>query len=245
MSEKTTAVTVQEPQALAHIDPAQVVNQVKVIHQVMRDAMQEGTHFGVIPGCGSKPSLLKAGAEKICFTFRLAPEYEVSERELEAGHREYQVTATLRHLESGKMVSHGVGLCSTEESKYCTRKNIADTYNTVLKMAKKRAYVDAVISATACSDIFTQDIEDISQNQKASGEKPAADPIMLAEKIPDDYRANKAKYNADGYFCRKNANSGKWEWWGPPTATVTPPAQPTTPDLPFDDEQPPIEVYDQ
>lgn len=38
--------------------------------------------------------------------------------------------------------------------------DIADTYNTVLKMAKKRAYVDAVITATGCSDMFTQDVED-------------------------------------------------------------------------------------
>ena len=39
--------------------------------------------------------------------------------------------------------------------------DIADVYNTVLKMAKKRAYVDGILSATAASDIFTQDIEDL------------------------------------------------------------------------------------
>jgi hypothetical protein len=38
--------------------------------------------------------------------------------------------------------------------------NPADHYNTVLKMAKKRAFVDATITATAASDIFTQDIGD-------------------------------------------------------------------------------------
>ena len=39
--------------------------------------------------------------------------------------------------------------------------NPADYYNTVMKMAKKRAHVDAVLTATAASDIFTQDIEDL------------------------------------------------------------------------------------
>jgi hypothetical protein len=39
--------------------------------------------------------------------------------------------------------------------------DIADQYNTVLKMARKRAYIDAVKSAFAVSDIFTQDIEDL------------------------------------------------------------------------------------
>jgi hypothetical protein len=38
--------------------------------------------------------------------------------------------------------------------------DIADTYNTVIKMSKKRAYVDATITACAASDIFSQDAED-------------------------------------------------------------------------------------
>ncbi|MGE5796179.1 MAG: hypothetical protein ACM34N_05305 [Ignavibacteria bacterium] len=38
--------------------------------------------------------------------------------------------------------------------------DIADCYNTVLKMAKKRADVCAVIAATGCSDIYNQDLDD-------------------------------------------------------------------------------------
>ena len=41
--------------------------------------------------------------------------------------------------------------------------NPADYYNTVLKMAKKRAHVDAILTATAASDIFTQDVEDMTE----------------------------------------------------------------------------------
>ncbi len=47
------------------------------------------------------------------------------------------------------------------ERKEQVRTNPADVANTILKMAKKRAQVDAVITATAASDIFTQDIEDL------------------------------------------------------------------------------------
>jgi hypothetical protein len=43
--------------------------------------------------------------------------------------------------------------------------------NTILKMAKKRALVDATLSATRSSGIFTQDMEDISDRQP---ERPAA-----------------------------------------------------------------------
>lgn len=39
--------------------------------------------------------------------------------------------------------------------------DLADQYNTVLKMAKKRAHIDAMLTATAASDIFTQDLEDL------------------------------------------------------------------------------------
>ena len=40
--------------------------------------------------------------------------------------------------------------------------DIADLYNTVLKMAEKRALVNAVKRSTAASDIFTQDTEDLA-----------------------------------------------------------------------------------
>jgi len=39
--------------------------------------------------------------------------------------------------------------------------DIADVENTVLKMSQKRAYVAATLLATGCSDIFTQDVEDM------------------------------------------------------------------------------------
>ena len=52
--------------------------------------------------------------------------------------------------------------------------DIADTYNTVLKMAKKRAFVDATLTTTAASDIFTQDVEDMDVG--AGHPEPAARP---------------------------------------------------------------------
>lgn len=40
--------------------------------------------------------------------------------------------------------------------------NIADVFNTALKMADKRALIAAVLNGTAASDVFTQDVEDQS-----------------------------------------------------------------------------------
>jgi len=59
--------------------------------------------------------------------------------------------------------------------------NPADYWNTVLKMAKKRAHVDAILTATAASDIFTQDVEDmpevIPQTKSETKKEPEKEPI--------------------------------------------------------------------
>lgn len=193
-----------------------IKHQIQVIQEVMRDAMVKDTHYGVIPGCGDKPTLLKPGAEKLCLTFRLAPTYTVIKTDLPNGHREYEVRCTLTHIPTQSVYGEGVGTCSTMESKYHYRQaervcpncgkatiikgraefgggwlcfgkkggcgskfgdfdetimgqvagrvdnpDLADVYNTVLKMSKKRAHVDAVLTATAASDIFAQDLEDL------------------------------------------------------------------------------------
>lgn len=58
--------------------------------------------------------------------------------------------------------------------------NPADYYNTCLKMAKKRALVDATLTTTAASDIFTQDIED-NPDLYRRGPVPVAEPSDEAQ----------------------------------------------------------------
>ena len=69
---------------------------------------------------------------------------------------------------------------------------LPDTYNTVVKMAKKRALVDAVLTATAASDIFTQDLESptaesaVDSEPPPSAEKPTAAQWKRMEKLLAD-----------------------------------------------------------
>lgn len=49
--------------------------------------------------------------------------------------------------------------------------DLLDQVNTVLKMAKKRALVDAAIALARCSDIFTQDLEDHVQDAEVEQPK--------------------------------------------------------------------------
>lgn len=60
-------------------------------------------------------------------------------------------------------------------------------HNTVLKMAKKRSFVDATITATAASDIFTQDIGDDEENGQEPPQKAATGfHEALHKEKPDD-----------------------------------------------------------
>lgn len=158
-----------------------VRSQVNQIQYLMQDVLQKGTHYDTIKGCGDRPVLLQPGAEKIALMFRFVPKYDITKEDLGDNHREYDVTCNLLN-EEGSIVGVGMGLCSTMEKKYRYRKDwqtkatvenedIADLWNTVLKMAKKRAFVDAVRSTTAASDIFTQDIEEAPMQPQPTHEQ--------------------------------------------------------------------------
>lgn len=111
------AVAIREAEPLAAWNPHQVVAQVQLVQRVMKEVMKDGEHFGVIPGT-QKPTLLQPGAQKLCMTFRLAPEYNVTQTDLPGGHREYRTDTILRSITSGVIVGSGVGVCSTMETKY-------------------------------------------------------------------------------------------------------------------------------
>jgi hypothetical protein len=59
--------------------------------------------------------------------------------------------------------------------------DIADVKNTILKMAKKRAKIDATLAATRSSGIFTQDVEDMNL---APPEEPPAPTTQTPEQQP-------------------------------------------------------------
>jgi len=63
--------------------------------------------------------------------------------------------------------------------------NPADYYNTVLKMAKKRAHVDAILTATAASDIFTQDVEDMPEVIPQAAPKKATEATPAPPDVPE------------------------------------------------------------
>lgn len=96
---------------------------VNLIQEVMKSVMKEGVHYGTIPGT-PKPTLYKAGAEKICSTFRIA--IEPIPDDLSAPDEcRYRVTARAVS-QSGTYLGSGVGECSSSEEKYRWRAPVCE-----------------------------------------------------------------------------------------------------------------------
>lgn len=214
--EQSIAVAVREREGYRLMTTVQEIQaRADLIDACKAQAMKPGVHYGIIPGTGSKPTLLKPGAEKLDVLFQLRPEFTDSEEREPDGHLTITSYCTLVHIPTGDaLVKDASGSCSTHESKYAWRKgertcpecgqpailkskhdpewfcwnkrggcgskfdimdprivnqvtgripnpDLPDQWNTVRKMSQKRAHIAATLAATAASDVFTQDLEDM------------------------------------------------------------------------------------
>ena len=158
-----------------------------------------GVDYGIIPHC-NKPSLLKSGAEKILNYMGLIARTEIVNRveDYNIGFFSYEAKVYLIDY-NGVVKGEGVGITNTREGKYA-KSNGYSVQNVVLKMAKKRALVDAVLNVGNLSARFTQDVEDMNiepsnvggknleeLKPKASASKPATKKqITFLEKLMNE-----------------------------------------------------------
>jgi len=110
--------------AAGRMSVAEVTQHAIAVQEVMRAVMKEGEHYGKIPGT-DKPTLYKAGAEKLCMTFRIADEYRTEDLST-ADVIRYRVTCIGRHQVTGVELGSGMGEGSTGEEKYRWRKAVCD-----------------------------------------------------------------------------------------------------------------------
>jgi hypothetical protein len=129
------------------------------LQEFIKFMMVPNVDFGFVPGC-PKPMLFKSGAEKLCDIYGLTKQIEVVRRveDWDKGVFHYEVKATLINKRTGCIESEGVGSCNSREKKFAKLDPFSNV-NSILKMAKKRAIVDATLAATRTSGIFSQDIE--------------------------------------------------------------------------------------
>ncbi len=170
--------------------PGEAVVMMKTIDKYIKDAMVENVDYGVIPGTGNKPTLLKPGAEKLCALFALSATVELVEEiqdhfrewEFEVWNKKekkyetkkatgwffYRYRATLTQRGTGTVMATAEGSCSSQE-----RGKERQPANAVMKMAQKRAIVGATLQATWSSGRFTQDMEEM-QTGGGGGKKKSA-----------------------------------------------------------------------
>ena len=117
--------------------------------------MKEKEDYFVILG---KKSLAKGGAEKLAAGFKLTARFEIDKETQEIFKSISGLIAYRCKLynSNGEFKGEGGGADTLVRNQ--------NDPNKTIKMAHKRAYVDAVIRTTGLSDIFTQDLEDMQQS---------------------------------------------------------------------------------
>lgn len=122
------------------------------------------------------------------------------------GYLYVEIIVRLVNIQTGAVIGFGVGCCSSYEGKYRWRwewwngrghppeeepweqtrngkwrrrienRDLIDTWNTVIKMAKKRALVDAALTISGASEKFTQDVEDFADDYEVAPTRGTAGP---------------------------------------------------------------------
>ena len=138
------------------------------LEDYIRGHLKDGTDYGTIPGCGSKRSLFKPGSEKVAAVLRLRPTFRRDDdvlAMLSQSERDEGTVVFVCELvtSTGELAGEGRGSCGAERR----------DPNARIKMALKRAQVDAVLRVAALSDQFTQDVEDMHPSDLAGASRHA------------------------------------------------------------------------
>ncbi|WP_297569466.1 hypothetical protein [uncultured Anaerovibrio sp.] len=154
----------------ATVEAIPSVKQTDNIDIVVAKILKANADYGIIPGC-KKPSLLKAGAEKLAAYYGFSTSISIENRFENYDKKlvAYEVKVTV-YESTGRIIAEGIGAANSLERKFL-KGDFFSQINTVLKMCKKRAYVDAILTATGASSIFTQDMEDIGNVQTNQGQE--------------------------------------------------------------------------
>lgn len=169
-------VTTVDTTFLPQMTTDQAVQVYKAMKEFISATLVDGRDFGIIPGT-NKPTLLKAGAEKLCRFFGLSAGFTLvgkienwTATETEPPLFSYVYRCSLS--KNGVLIAECDGASNSWESRYKHQKyQPYSIINTVMKQAQKRAFVGGVLLACNASEYFTQDMEDIGGDQPTPTKK--------------------------------------------------------------------------
>lgn len=101
-----------------------VIERRNAIVEFTRKAMKGGVDFGVIPGTGTKPTLLKPGAEKLCTLFGLSARFSITDKiedwtgSQHDGEPMFYYSYKCALWYGNHPVAEGEGSCNSHEKKY-------------------------------------------------------------------------------------------------------------------------------
>lgn len=156
-----------------------VTDKVNVIEQFIKENFIEGVDYAVAFAGADKKTLTKAGSEKICLLFNVQAKFRKDDETLSMLGDVQGVIAFVCELidrKTGSVVSEGRGACAMAEK--------GGKANTAIKIAQKRAKVDAVLNMAGLSDRFTQDKGDDETEDDGIGKEARAIMDELAKVSP-------------------------------------------------------------
>jgi len=177
------AMTTMEPKSL-EILMAQETEKRATLQKFISNHLVDGTDYGVIKigGRDSKPCLFKPGSEKFCSLLQLRAEFSKDEETismLSDAKDTLAYVCRLIHNGTGQVIAEGRGACALKEKQ--------GSVNTTIKIAEKRAQIDAVLRL-GFSDSFTQDLEDMPEEEKS--------PVKLVDQRDEPhYRSDDTTYS--------------------------------------------------
>ncbi len=197
--------------------------------------------FAVIPGTGSKPSLLQPGAEKLLEKLGLGPRYP----EIKWGYEDHErgaymvdVLCQLVYHGNGQVVSECWGSAARDaqeevdesnakkveyakqdkkpapEPRVLTMRDKGLARNTCIKMAQKSGLVGATLKAARLAVDFTQDVEDFSGDRQSTT-RVSTESAAYCSKHPTEVVTEKTNKKTNERFWSHTLPDGKYCNAGP------------------------------
>lgn len=128
----------------------------KLLDKFIKENLREGVDYGQAYENAKKLTLLKPGAEKVCLLFNMESMYELDKEIMEMLPENKKkdticFICNLRNRKTGNIVGQGRGSATISET-------YGQKVNNTIKIAQKRAKIDAVLNTAGLSDRFTQDM---------------------------------------------------------------------------------------
>jgi hypothetical protein len=175
--------------ASGEIKPDSIKNrlmEINSIQEFVKSLLKPGEDYGTIKytkngkEMETKPFLYKSGAEKIAYALGLRILVDIVDKVIDENEIAYTIKCRLVRNDD-VVISEGFGVASTSEYKFWKQvsesmkagmpKDVAmrSISNTILKMAEKRAVVDAALHIFALSGFFSQDEDYVRDEIKSEG----------------------------------------------------------------------------